>query len=67
MAVITKDSDFKDTQFIKQTPKKVIKVALGNISNNDLLKVFEKYLSFILPLKESFYIEISEEQIIIID
>lgn len=41
MIVITKDSDFKDTHFIKQTPKKVIKVTLGNISNNDLLKVFE--------------------------
>ncbi|SFS71593.1 DUF5615 family PIN-like protein [Mucilaginibacter polytrichastri] len=69
MIVITKDSDFKDTHFIKQTPKKVIKVALGNISNNDLLDIFEKYLSFILSLtlKESFYIEISKEQIIMID
>ncbi|OKS89490.1 hypothetical protein RG47T_4974 [Mucilaginibacter polytrichastri] len=67
--MITKDSDFKDTHFIKQTPKKVIKVALGNISNNDLLDIFEKYLSFILSLtlKESFYIEISKEQIIMID
>ena len=69
MIVVTKDSDFKDTHFIKQTPKKIIKVTLGNIPNNDLLNVFEKYLSFILSLtlKENFYIEISKDQIIMID
>ncbi|WCT12805.1 DUF5615 family PIN-like protein [Mucilaginibacter jinjuensis] len=69
MIVITKDSDFKDTHFIKQTPRKVIKVTLGNISNNELLNIFEKYLSFILSLtlKDIFYIEIGKDQITMID
>jgi len=42
---------------------------LGNISNNELILLFEKYLPFILPLsdKKAFYIEISTEQIVVID
>jgi len=69
LVVITKDSDFKNFHFINRTPKKVIRVTLGNISNADLLLLFEKYLPFILPLamKSDFYIEIDKEQIAIID
>lgn len=69
MVVVTKDGDFKNSHFINKTPKKVIRVTLGNISNTDLIQLFSKYLPFILPLsiKEEFYIEISSEQIIVID
>jgi predicted nuclease of predicted toxin-antitoxin system len=69
MMVITKDSDFKNSHFINKTPRKVIRVTLGNISNNDLILLFTKYLPFILPLadKKSFYVEISMDQIIVID
>lgn len=69
MVVVTKDADFKNSHFINKTPRKVIRVALGNISNDDLLKLVAKYLPFILPLvvKDIFYIEISREQITIID
>ncbi len=69
MVVVTKDSDFKNSHFINKTPKKVIRVTLGNISNTDLLLLFTKYLPFILPLsvKNSIYIEIDKEQIIVIE
>jgi predicted nuclease of predicted toxin-antitoxin system len=69
LTVITKDSDFKNSHFINNTPKKVIRVTLGNISNTELLALFEKYLSFITPLSnnQNLYIEISNEQIIVID
>jgi len=69
LVVITKDQDFKNSHFINKTPKKVIRVTLGNISNSDLINLFDKYLPFILPLsdKPEMYIEISKEQIIIID
>ncbi|MBN2649485.1 MAG: DUF5615 family PIN-like protein [Prolixibacteraceae bacterium] len=30
---ITKDSDFRDSYFVKQSPKKLIKINLGNIPN----------------------------------
>ena len=33
LIVITKDSDFRDSFFIKKTPRKLIKINLGNISN----------------------------------
>jgi len=50
-------------------PRKVIRVTLGNISNADLILLFTKYMPFIVPLntKSDFYIELSNEQIIIID
>jgi len=69
MVVITKDTDFKNSHFINKTPQKVIRVALGNISNNDLKDIIIKYLPFILPLsaKDNFYIEISRDQITIIE
>jgi len=50
-------------------PRKVIRVTLGNISNAYLILLFTKYMPFIVPLntKSDFYIELSNEQIIIID
>lgn len=69
MVVITKDEDFKNTHFVKKTPKKVIRITLGNISNVGIIALFDKYLPFIIPLtlKSEIYIEISNEQLMIID
>lgn len=69
LVVITKDQDFKNSHFINKTPQKVIRVALGNTSNGDLIKLFDKYLPFILPLtlKDRMYVEVSSDQLIIID
>ncbi len=69
LVVISKDSDFKNSHFINKAPKKIIRVTLGNITNEEVLLLFNKYLPFILPLssKTDFYIEIGKEQIIIID
>jgi len=47
--VITKDLDFKNTHFLKKTPARLIRVALGNISNQVLMDIFEENL----PLFES--------------
>lgn len=69
MAVITKDEDFKNSHFIKKTPRKVIRILLGNISNADLILLFDKYLPDILGLSEntSFYIELDYRQLTLID
>jgi predicted nuclease of predicted toxin-antitoxin system len=69
LVVITKDGDFKNSHFINKTPKKIIRVALGNISNADIILLFTRYLPVILPLsvKNEFYIEIDNEQIIVSD
>ena len=36
LIVVTKDSDFRDSYFIKRTPRKLIKINLGNIPNQEL-------------------------------
>ena len=66
--VITKDHDFKNSHFINKTPKKVIRITLGNISNNDLILIFEKNLSAIINMsnKKSFYLEINSTSLTLI-
>jgi predicted nuclease of predicted toxin-antitoxin system len=67
LIVITKDQDFKNSHFVNKTPKKVIRITLGNISNNNLILLFEKYIPRILTLSlnETFYLEVSDERIIL--
>jgi len=69
MVVVTKDTDFKNSHFINKTPEKVIRIILGNIGNDELLLLMNKYLPFILSVSEMerFYIELNREQITIID
>jgi predicted nuclease of predicted toxin-antitoxin system len=65
LVVITKDSDFKNSHFINKTPKKVLRITLGNISNNDLIILFKKYLTSIMSLsnKAEFYVELDNNQL----
>jgi len=44
MVVLTKDSDFKNSHFINKTPKKIIRITLGNIPNKEIIHLFEKHL-----------------------
>ena len=68
--VLSKDSDFKNSHFIKQSPKKLIKINLGNISSNRLLEIFD---SCLLLLAEKFesnrqcYFEINNDYFLIIN
>jgi len=63
--IITKDADFRNSFFVKNTPKKLIKINLGNISNNDLILIFKENLPKIeqLEIQNSFIIEIDKESI----
>jgi predicted nuclease of predicted toxin-antitoxin system len=65
MIVISKDSDFRDSYFIKQTPKKLIKINLGNISNQDLISILEENIDSIkkINFNSSFLIEIDKDNI----
>ena len=58
--LITKDADFRDSHYVKNTPKKLVKINLGNISNMDLIKIVSKNLPKINDLNsnDSFIIEI---------
>jgi predicted nuclease of predicted toxin-antitoxin system len=60
--VITKDSDFRNNFFIKRSPKKLIKINLGNVSNKLLLTIFDDNLHKINKFQnsDSFLLEIDK-------
>jgi len=65
LILISKDSDFRDSFFVNKTPKKLIKINLGNISNQELSQVFTTNIKAIekISLKSSFLIELDMENI----
>lgn len=64
--LITKDSDFKNSFAINHTPRKLIKINLGNISNQGLVKILSDNLEFIEKLNSSkrFMVEISPQYVV---
>ncbi len=67
--VITKDYDFRDSYFISGSPKKLIKINLGNISTIELIKSLSQVMVAAerLNSKHSFMIEIDKERVTYID
>lgn len=69
LIVITKDADFRNSFYIQQTPKKLLKINLGNISNHKLIEILEDNLYLIQKLNSSsprFLIEIESDQVIVV-
>lgn len=46
--VITKDLDFRNSHFIQKTPRKLIRITLGNISNVQLQDLLAENLEVII-------------------
>jgi predicted nuclease of predicted toxin-antitoxin system len=44
LILITKDFDFKNSFLVNKTPKKLIKINLGNISNTQLIEIFDRFI-----------------------
>ncbi len=44
LILITKDADFRDSYFLKNTPKKLVKINLGNIPNSKLIEIIDTNL-----------------------
>lgn len=67
--LISKDSDFKDSHFVLSSPKKLIKISLGNIPTPKLLEILEQQFPLIAEKYESskFFIEISNDRLWIIE
>lgn len=62
--IMSKDSDFRNNFFINNTPKKLLKINLGNISNEILINLISKNIDFIEQINKkysSFLIEIDNE------
>ena len=58
--VITKDEDFRNSHIFRNTPKKLIRIILGNISNQLMINLFEEYSPLLQTLEneETFFVEI---------
>lgn len=64
--IISKDADFRNSFFVNKSPKKLIKINLGNITNSQLIKIIADNISNFdtLTSKHSnFLIEIDLETI----
>lgn len=62
LILITKDQDFRDSFLLNTTPKKLLKIGLGNLSNESLLDRIIELLPLISELDrkhQSFMIEVS--------
>ena len=63
LIVLTKDVDFKNSFMVNHTPLKLIKVSLGNISNNQLIQIIGDNIQAIQMLNsvsKRFMIEIDQ-------
>jgi predicted nuclease of predicted toxin-antitoxin system len=46
--VITKDRDFRDGHLLTRSPRRLLVVSTGNITNDDFLELFEAHLGAIV-------------------
>lgn len=69
LILITKDQDFRNSFLLSHKPGKLIKINLGNISNDQLLKIIESNMAKIESISRehlSFMIEINKENVWIV-
>jgi predicted nuclease of predicted toxin-antitoxin system len=63
--VITKDSDFLDSFFVKGVPPKLLLVSTGNIKNKALIDLFDSNIQKISELfMEYSFVELNNDEII---
>lgn len=62
--LITKDQDFRNSFLLHHTPNKLIKINLGNISNEELLEVFTRNIdefNQIFQENKAFMVEVNTD------
>ena len=60
--MVTKDRDFRDGHLLAKTPRQLLVVATGNITNNELLSLFELHLEAIVSgFEEADFAELAED------
>jgi len=64
--IITKDGDFLDNYLLHGSPKKLLLVTTGNVSNNVLIDLFERYYDQITSqLNSNSVVELSSSEILV--
>jgi predicted nuclease of predicted toxin-antitoxin system len=60
--VVTKDRDFRDGHLLARTPRQLLVVATGNITNNQLLSLFELHLGAVVSgFDQADFAELSQD------
>jgi len=64
--VVTKDADFMNSHILNGSPKSLLLISTGNISNRSLLKLFECHIKRIVSaLNESSLVELNQQGLVI--
>ena len=64
--VVTKDRDFRDSHLLSGTPRRLLIVSTGNISNNDLMELVHAHLDQIITaLHDARYVELANDRLLI--
>jgi predicted nuclease of predicted toxin-antitoxin system len=59
--VVTKDRDFREGHLLAGSPRQLLVIATGNITNSALLSLFELHLDAIVSaFEETAFVELSE-------
>ena len=60
--VVTKDQDFRDGHLLVQSPRRLLVVTTGNITNTALLSIFGLHLDGIVSaLEDADFVELSQD------
>ncbi len=63
--VVTKDRDFRDGHILSGTPRQLLVVATGNITNNELMAAFNQHLATIVSaFDEADMVELRPDKLI---
>jgi predicted nuclease of predicted toxin-antitoxin system len=66
--LVTKGRDFRDSYLLLNAPRQLLMVATGNITNDELLALFEVNLALIVDAFENApFIEINQTSVTIYD
>lgn len=64
--VVTKDRDFRDSHLLSGSPRRLMTVATGNITNAALLALFEANLDTVVAaLGEADFVELGPEALVV--
>lgn len=63
---MSKDSDFVDSFYLQNRPKKLLLISTDNIKNSDLKTLLSNHLNELIALFDEFdFIELTNEQILV--
>jgi predicted nuclease of predicted toxin-antitoxin system len=64
--VVTKDRDFRDGHLLNGSPCRLLVVAIGNVSNAELLELFEAHLDAVIAaFGDADYVELGPQALVL--